>query len=186
MVKKVQTPIFRASFPQVFEAKAMQEGQTPKFSVCAVFEPGKFTPAEKAKWDAMMALADEVSMEKFKKPVDKLPGNFKKPVRDGEEKEDLEGFGPGKKFCNFSSRMRPGIVDRDRTPITNPDEFYPGVYARATITAYAYDNQGKGVAFGLQNLQKVKDGDRLDSRTDAADDFEDDIRDEDDYDAALD
>lgn len=176
MVKKVSTPIFRVSFPSVFEASSY-EGGAPKFSVCAVFTPALFTPNDKLLWAAMQALGDEVSMEKFKKKLAQLPANFKKPFRDGEEKADLEGFGAGKTFCNLSSKMRPGIIDRDRTIITNPEDFYPGCYARATITAYAYDNVGKGVAFGLQNLQKIKDGDRLDSRTDAQDDFGDDVDD---------
>lgn len=176
MVKKVSTPIFRVSFPSVFEASSY-EGGAPKFSVCAVFTPALFTPNDKLLWAAMQALGDEVSVEKFKKKLAQLPANFKKPFRDGEEKADLEGFGAGKVFCNLSSKMRPGIIDRDRTIITNPEDFYPGCYARATITAYAYDNVGKGVAFGLQNLQKIKDGDRLDSRTDAQDDFGDDVDD---------
>lgn len=176
MVKKVSTPIFRVSFPSVFEASSY-EGGAPKFSVCAVFTPALFTARDKELWAAMNALADEVSMERFKKKLAQLPGNFKKPFRDGAEKEDLEGFGAGKTFCNFSSKMRPGIIGINRELITNADEFYPGCYARATITAYAYDNVGKGVAFGLQNLQKLKDGDRLDSRTDANDDFADDVDD---------
>ena len=171
MVKKITTPIFRVSFPSVFEAKAMEEGQTPKFSVCAVFDPSKFTARDRELWNAMQALGDEVSLDKFKKKLNQLPANFKKPFRDGAEKADLVGFGEGKIFCNFSSKMRPGLIDRDNAPITNADDFYPGCYARATITAYAYDNKGKGVAFGLQNLQKLRDGDRLDSRTDASEDF---------------
>jgi hypothetical protein len=176
MVKKVSTPIFRVSFPSVFEASSY-EGGAPKFSVCAVFTPALFSPNDKLLWEAMKALADEVSVEKFKKKLAQLPANFKKPFRDGEEKADLEGFGAGKVFTNLSSKMRPGLIDRDRTIITNPEDFYPGCYARATITSYAYDNVGKGVAFGLQNLQKIKDGDRLDSRTNAQDDFGDDIDD---------
>ncbi len=177
MVLKVSTPIFRVSFPAVFEAKAMEEGQTPKFSVCAIFDPSKFTAKDKELWKAMEALADSVSMDKFKKKLGQLPANYKKPFRDGAEKADLAGFGEGKVFCNLSSKMRPGLIALDRTIITDVSDFYPGCYARATITCYAYDNKGKGVAFGLQNLQKLKDGDRLDSRTDAQDDFGDDVDD---------
>jgi hypothetical protein len=170
-IKRVQTPVFRVSFPAVFEAKAF-DGGAPKFSVSAVWDPSKFTKAEKALWDSMMGLADEVSMERFKKKMGDLPNNFKKAIRDGAEKADLQGYGEGKFFANLSSKMKPGLIDRDRCPILNSDDFYPGCYARATITAYSYDNKGKGVAFGLQNLQKVADGERLDSRTDASDDFD--------------
>lgn len=172
MVKKVLTPVFRVSFPSVFEASSFEDGP-PKFGLTAVFEPSKFSESDKKAWAEMKALADEVSLEKFKRKVDQLPSNFKRPLRDGAEKADLEGFGEGKMFCSITSKMRPGVIDLQRTPILDASDFYPGCYARATITAYAYDNKGKGVAFGLQNIQKIKDGDRLDGRTDAADDFAD-------------
>lgn len=177
MVKKVQTPIFRVSFPAVFEAKSF-DGGAPKFSVSAIWDPRRFTPAEQKLWQSMLDLADEVSLERFKKKMADLPGNFKKALRDGAEKADLAGYGEGLMFANLSSKMKPGLIDRDRTIITNPEDFYPGCYARATITAYSYDNKGKGVAFGLQNLQKIADGERLDSRTDAAEDFGDDVDDD--------
>jgi hypothetical protein len=171
-VQKVITPVFRMSFPSLFEASSY-EGGAPKYSVCAVFDPSKFTEADKKRWDAMAKLADEVSVGKFKKKIAALPANFKKPFRDGEEKADLSGFGEGKIFCNFGSKIKPGIVDRDNTPIVDEGEIYPGCYARATVTCFAYDNIGKGVSFGLQNVQKIKDGERLDNRTDATEDFGD-------------
>lgn len=173
MVTKVTTPVFRVSFPALFEAKAF-DGGAPKFSVSAVWDPSRFTKREKELWDAMIDLANGVSQERFKKDMDALPGNFKKAIRDGAEKADLAGYGEGLLFANLSSKMKPGIIDRNRNNITDPDEVYPGCYARATITAYSYDNKGKGVAFGLQNIQKIADGERLDSRTDAAEDFDDD------------
>lgn len=172
MVKKVVTPVFRVSFPAVFEAKSFDNGP-PKFSVSAVWDPSRFTDAEKKLWQGMLDLCDEVSLERFKKKMGDLPGNFKKAIRDGAEKADLAGYGEGLMFANLSSKMKPGLIDRDRTPILDAEDFYPGCYARATITAYSYDNKGKGVAMGLQNLQKVKDGERLDSRTDASEDFDD-------------
>lgn len=180
-VKKVITPVFRVSFPHVFAAQTFKDKATgaqsePKFGVTAVFDVKyiEANPREKVRWNGMMALANEAALEFFKKPLDKLPANFKKPVRDGEEKEELAGFGPGLKFCSITSKMRPGIVAADGvTPVTDADAFYPGCYARATVTAYGYDNVGKGVAFGLNNLMFVRDGERLDSRTDAADDFAD-------------
>lgn len=171
---KITTPAFRVSFPSVFEASSY-EGGPPKFSVCAVFTPALFNAKDKELWKAMEDLADSVAVEKFKRKLAQLPANFKKPFRDGEEKMDLLGFGAGKIFCNFSSKMRPGVIGIDRTPILDPEDFYPGCWARATITCYAYDNIGKGVAFGLQNLQKLKNDERLDSRTDACDDFDSDV-----------
>lgn len=171
-LKKIVTPVFRVSFPAVFEPSSYQGGPE-KYSVTAVFEPETFNDADKKRFAEMQALADDAAKDFFKKPLDKLPANYKRPLRDGAEKEDLQGFGAGTTFCNISSKMRPGVVDQNRDPIVDSEDFYPGCYARATVSAYAYDNVGKGVAFGLQNLIKVKDGERLDSRTDAADDFAD-------------
>ena len=177
---KLVTPVFRASFPNLFVPKAMQEGQTPKYSVSAVFEPEKFNDADKKRWAAIEALLDETSMEKFKKKIAQLPANFKRPIRDGAEKADLEGYGEGKVFANLSSKLRPGVVDANGNDM-EADDIYPGCYLRATVSAYAYDqNGGKGVALGLQNIRFVRDGERLDARTDASEDFKDieDERDE--------
>lgn len=171
MAKKLVTPAFRVSFPKVFEADSFNGGP-PKFSVAAVWDPSKFTPAEKKQWQAIIDLCDEVSLERFKKKMGDLPANFKRAIRDGAEKADLAGYGEGMLFANLSSKMKPGVIDRNSQPILDADEFYPGCYARATVTAYSYDQGGgKGVALGLQNLQKLGEGDRLDSRTDASEDF---------------
>lgn len=177
---KLVTPVFRASFPNLFVPKAMQEGQVPKYSVSAVFEPEKFNAADKKRWEAILALLDATSMEKFKKAVAELPANFKRAIRDGSEKADLEGYGEGKVFANLSSKLKPGVVDAEGIDMA-PDDIYPGCYLRATVSAYAYDmNGGKGIALGLQNIRFVRDGERLDARTDASDDFKDveDERDE--------
>jgi hypothetical protein len=167
------TPVFRVSFPKVFEPESYNGGAA-KYSVAAIWDPEKFTTAEKKQWQAILDLCDEVSMERFKKKMSALPGNFKKAIRDGAEKAELAGYGEGKLFANLSSKIRPGLIDRNKAPILDASDFYPGCYARATVAAYSYDqNGGRGVALGLQNLQKIAEGDRLDSRTDATDDFSD-------------
>lgn len=172
--KSIVTPIFRVSFPHAFEPHSM-DGGAPKYGVTAVFDKKKFSDKDKQRWAAMEALANEVSMAKFKKRIKELPANFKKPIRDGAEKEGLDGFGPGLVFTNLTTKFKPGVIDKDGKTkiIDDPEAFYPGCYARATVTCYGYDNKGKGIAFGLMNLQKLGDGARLDSRTDAEDDFVD-------------
>lgn len=172
---KVVSPIFRVSFPAVFTAQAFEANQPAKFSVSMLFRPSQFSEDDKKKWKAMMKLANDVSMEKFKKLLKDLPANFKQPIRDGSEKPHLEGYGEGVKFGTASSKMKPGLVGPDRQEILSAEDFYAGCYARATLTCYAYDNKGKGVAFGLNNLQKVKDGESFSGRTDAAEDFADEI-----------
>ena len=180
-VARYVTPVFRLSFPNLFEPSAMDADSKPKYGLTAVWTPSKFTESDKKRWKAMMAALDAESKSAFKKAWKDLPANVKTGVRDGAEKANLEGFGEGTKFANITTKMRPGVIDAGKSKIGpeegNADDIYPGCYCRATVTVYSYDNKGKGVALGLMNVQKVADGERLDSRTDAAEDFEDDIDD---------
>ena len=57
--------------------------------------------------------------------------------------------------------------------ILDQSEVYSGCYGRVSITFYAYNSNGnKGVAAGLGNVQKLKDGEPLGSRANAKDEFE--------------
>ena len=133
-----------------------------------------------------------------KKKVEDLPANFKTGIRDSAEKEGAGGFTAGTVFASITTKMRPGVVDikkrsiakndaekerweedgKEVCPEVGQDAVYSGAYYRATIVTYSYDNKGKGVAIGLMNLQKVANGERIDGRTDAAADFEDELDDE--------
>lgn len=173
--KAIFTPPFRVSFPNVF-APSSYNGGEPKYSVVMLFYPkGKdWTKRHTELLEGMKRIADEASLEKFKKRINDLPDNFRKPFRRGEEKSHLEGYGEGMIFATASSKQRPGVVDRDRQDILSEGDFYPGCWARASVTAYAYDNKGKGVAFGLHNLQKLGDGENFTGRLSAEEDFGDD------------
>lgn len=148
------------------------EGKRLKYEVTMVFDPGKFDADEKARFNQMLKLLDDKCVEKFKKHWKELDGSYKKGIRKGEEKDHLSGFGPGLLFAKASSFMQPKIVGPDGvTKIVDPAKFYPGCYARASVSAYHFTNVSKGVAFGLNNLMFIADGERLDSRTDPEDDF---------------
>lgn len=168
---KVMTPKFRVSFPTVFEPKAIQEGQKKKYSMVMLFTMAEINanPAQKKLWDAMIAAAKAVAAEKWKV----LPSNLQNPFRKGEEKEQYQGYGPGVIFVTGTTTTRPGLVGPDMTKIINPEDFYAGCYARATVNPYAWSYMGKnGVSFGLQNIQKIADGEPFSGRTDAEQDFD--------------
>lgn len=75
---------------------------------------------------------------------------------------------------NANSGTAPGVVDINRQPIIDTSEIYSGVYARVSLSFYAFNSNGnKGIACGLQNIQKVRDGESLGGRTKAEDDFND-------------
>jgi hypothetical protein len=167
---KLITPPFRVSFPAIWEPRGFDD-QKPKYSVSAIFDPSTFTKADHAAFARMVELAEETAQAKFSKPH--THAMLKNPFRDGAEKAHLEGYGEGLIFCTLSTKMKPGVVGRDSKPLMDESELYAGCYARATITCYPYDNVGKGVAFGLHNLQKLGDGENLTGRMKAEDDFGD-------------
>jgi hypothetical protein len=85
-------------------------------------------------------------------------------------------------FLNAKSDRKPGIVDKDLNEILDPDEVYSGCWGRASINFYPYDfNGNRGVGVGLNNIQKLKDGERLGAAlATAEDDFGDGFEDDED------
>jgi hypothetical protein len=172
-MSNVTTPEFRVSFPNVFKAKKNDMSGKDEYSIVALFP--KNTDFSKLKLEAQRALE-----EKWGKDKTKWPTGLKTPFRDqGERKKIIEGkdvlpagYEAGAIFINLKSTQRPGLVDANLNDIIDEKDFYPGCYARATVRAYAYENKGnRGVAFGLQNIQKTRDGDPLSGRPKAQDEF---------------
>jgi hypothetical protein len=184
--KRFITPPFILSFPSLWVARKPEDGEgKPKFGATAIWRPGKFDDAEKALYRKILNELDAVARENFRKPWKELPDTVKPGLRDGAAKEDIAGYGPGTRYANMTTLNRPGVIDRDKTPIgpehNNEELIYPGCWCRATVSIWAYGGPGsksskfKGVGIGLLNLQKLKDGPRLDNRVAAEDDFDDDI-----------
>lgn len=166
-LKQCKTPEFRVSFPHVFEPHSGFEGQEAKYSITMLFP-------KNADLSEMKKAAFNAAVEKFG-PKENWPKKFRLPFRDGNEKSDQTGYADTI-FVSASCKgdRRPGVVAADLTPITKEDNsFYAGCYARATLTAFAYDTAGnKGVSFGLNNIQKLRDGQPFSGRKRAEDDFE--------------
>ena len=170
---KVVTGKVRFSYAHVFEPVAIDDGATPKYSV-AILIP-KDDAETLAKIDAGIKAAMEVGKAKLE-VKGKMPKNLKTPLRDGDdERPDDENY-EGMMFLNASSTSKPGIVDADLEKLMDKDEFYSGCYGRASINFYAFSVSGnKGIAAGLQNLQKTEDGESLSGGASAEDDFGDDL-----------
>ena len=87
--------------------------------------------------------------------------SLKLPLRDGDTERDDEAYQDAM-FLNASSKTRPGIVDQNVEPILDRDEIYSGVYVNISIELYLFNvNGNRGVACGLGNIQKVRDGEAL-------------------------
>lgn len=165
---KVITGILsRLSFFHGWEPVSINGGPE-RYSV-SVLIPKDDTETVKAIEEAMDAAIEE-GIPKFggKKPNKSA---LKLPLRDGDTERDDPAY-KGHYFINANSRTAPQIVDRNLNPILDRDEVYSGCYARVSLTFYAFNSNGnKGVAVGLGNIQKIKDGTPLGGRSTAKDDF---------------
>jgi len=165
-VPNVMTPKFRVSFPNVFRpGKPVDPTKPGKYSVTMLFDKdANLEPLKKAMVDFMT--------KKFGGNQASWPKLSRNPFRDQGEKS-FEGYVAGAKFINATSNTKPGLVDAQNNDIINEADFYPGCYARATVRPFWYDTAGnKGVAFGLQNIQKLADGEPLGGRVSASKEFE--------------
>ena len=163
----------RWSYANVWEPKSINGG-APKYSVSLII-PKSDTKTVTAVKNAIQAAYDE-GQSKLKGSSKSVPAlsSIKNPLRDGDiERPDDEAY-KDSYFINANSATAPGIVDAARQPILERSEVYSGVYGRASINLYAFNSNGnKGIACGLNNLQKISDGEPLGGKTRAEDDFAD-------------
>ena len=163
----------RWSYANVWQPKSINGG-TPKYSVSLIIPKTDTDTVNKVK-AAIQAAYDE-GESKLKGNGKSVPSLsvIKTPLRDGDlERPDDEAY-KNSYFINANSSTAPGVVDANRQPIIDTSEVYSGVYGRASINFYAFNSNGnKGIACGLNNLQKIKDGDPLGGKSRAEDDFAD-------------
>lgn len=175
---KVVTGEVRLSYVHLFEPYSSIEGADPKYSVVLLI-PKTDKKTIKALRDAQQAALEAGKDRLF---GGKLPKGWKDTIHDGDEEGDLDKNPEyeGHWYMNVSSKTKPGVVDRALNPIIDSTEVYSGCFARVSINAYPYSQAGnKGVSFGLNHVQKLRDGDFLGGRSRAEDDF-DALEDEDD------
>ena len=167
----------RWSYANVWQAKSINGG-APKFSVSLII-PKSDTKTVTAVKNAIQAAYEE-GQSKLKGNSKSVPAltAIKTPLRDGDaERSDDEAY-KDSYFINANSATAPGIVDAVRNPIIEHSEVYSGVYGRASINFYAFNSNGnRGIACGLNNLQKISDGEPLGGKTRAEDDFADEDED---------
>lgn len=164
---KVVTGVVRLSYANVWEPKSINGG-AEKYSVSLIIPK-----SDKKTISEIEKAIDNAIKEGASKFGGKVPNKstLKLPLRDGDSERDDEAY-KDSFFVNANSTTAPQIVDTRVQPILDRNEVYSGVYARVSITFYAFNSNGnKGIACGLGNIQKVRDGEPLGGRSNAADDF---------------
>ena len=177
--KVITGPRTRWSYVNVWEPKSINGGKA-KYSVSLLIPKDDAKTVEKIR--AAIRAAYEEGASKLKGSGRSVPplSSIKTPLRDGDaERPDDEAY-RGHWFLNATSDIAPGIVGADRQEILDRSEVFSGVYGRASVSMYAFNVQGnRGIACGLNNLQKIADGEPLGGRVRAEDDFATDDEDED-------
>lgn len=171
-VKVITGKTTRWSYANVWEPKAIGEGTTPKFSISLIIPKSDTVTVNKI--NAAIEAAYREGEAKLKGNSKTLPAlsAIKSPLRDGDiERADDPAYADAY-FINANALTAPGILDADLNPILTRSEVYSGVYGRASITFYAFNSNGnKGIACGLNNLQKIRDGEPLGSKASPETDF---------------
>lgn len=173
MTTKGKSPVGRASYVHVFQPQKDEKSGKSTYSITLLFPKNADISVLKAAYQAAIA-------ERW---PGKKPGGIRSPFRDGDEVDD-EGTrkrGPeyaGMTYVTFrtdaSLGRKPGVVDAGLNEVTQSDgKLYSGAYVKVSFSAYAYERDGnRGVSFGLNNVQVIKDGERFDGRVDATEDFD--------------
>lgn len=157
----------RLSYAHIWEPTSINGGPE-RYSVSLLIPK-----SDKKTIDAINKAIDEAIEEGASRFGGKKPNraSLKTPLRDGDTERDDEAY-KGHYFINANSKSAPQIVDKDVNPILDQDEVYSGCYARVSISFYAFNSNGnKGIACGLGNIQKIKDGEPLGGKTKAVDEF---------------
>nr|DAF29433.1 MAG TPA: DNA helix destabilizing protein [Caudoviricetes sp.] len=157
----------RFSYLHCWDPAAVNGGE-PKYSVSAIIDK-----KDTKTINAIKAAIEQAKKDSVSKWGGKVPGNLHLPLRDGDiDRPDDEAYA-GCYFFNANSRQAPQVVDAKVQPILDQSEVYSGCYGKISVTFYGYNANGnRGIAAGLGNIQKLKDGESLGGRSNAADDFQ--------------
>ena len=160
MAQQITTSLVRLSYANVFEPKATPQG-IEKYSVTCLL-PKTDTEGYKALMSAINAEIEENKNDKLKGVVQP-----RLPIHDGDGASPTgQAYGEECKghwvfTASANAEYPPQLVDQRVQPIMDRSAIYSGCWAHVAISIYAYNNQSKGIGFGLNGIQKVKDDEAL-------------------------
>jgi hypothetical protein len=200
---KLTTPPFVISYPHLFEPREDDNGRE-KYQASAIFTPtearwkeiagkmvAKSDVAATAKkfaeqWSAVQKAFKKLAVEEFgcdpegRWMAEMREAEHRTGLRSGKSRADKAGYGEGTWFFNMSSGSAPEVITRAGDDISkeegNTKLIYAGALCRASVTIAPFDaGGGTGITVYMNNIQKLADGPRIDNRTRAKDDFDDEL-----------
>lgn len=150
----------RLSYVNVFEPRETPQG-TMKYSVTCLLPK-----SDTKTYETLMGVV-KAEMELAKD--DKLKGVSKPrlPLHDGDgvSPTGVE-YGPECKghwvfTASANAEYPPHLVDQRVQPIMDHSQIYSGCWGYVALSVYAYNNQSRGIGFGLNGIQKVRDDEPL-------------------------
>lgn len=166
------TSEFRAAYPNVIEPKLNTLSNKEEYGMTCLFPDG-------ADLSNLIAMALAATVKKWGEDKSKWPKDLQSPFKDQSEFKNndtdklYDGAKPGCKMIRIKSYDQPVVYDQQKNEILEERNFYGGCFARATVSAFAFD-QGKnrGISFWFNAVQKTKEGEPLGGRSNPESDFE--------------
>lgn len=178
MAQRLKLPYGTLSYPTLKEPRMVGDATKASYSCVIIFPED----ADLSELEAACVAAAEEKWGADRTKVMLKAKALKWPIKSGDQysaKKPGNEFYEGRQFVNIKSDEAPGLVGPRAGPDGKPErlpagEFYAGCIVRASVNVYPFDHPqgGKGVGIGMNNLQFVKHGPRLDNRRRAEDEFD--------------
>jgi len=156
--EKIELKNVRLSFAELWQAKAFQEGQAPKYQASFLLDPSDKDHKKMIK--TVKAEADRIKKAQWGDKPPKLKGEC---FGDGDDLDTVYDGYEGMFFMRANKNAADGrvtIVNSDNSPLTVDDgKPYNGCYVDATLTLWTQDNSfGKRINGNLRAIRFRGDG----------------------------
>lgn len=164
----------RFSYSNVFKPRTNPDGTPGKYSVCVIIPKSNTEAVDTFK----KAFENAKAAGKTTKWGGKIPAKVQLPLHDGDEERPDDPAFEKCWYFNCSSNNAPGVRVKDElgqiVEALDDSEFYSGCYGAITVNLFPYSASGNvGVGVGLNNVIKLRDGERLSGGRSADADFAD-------------
>lgn len=164
----------RFSYCNLFSKRINPDGTQGKYSVCVII------PKSNTEAVALLknAFENAKAAGKLTKWGGKIPARVTLPLHDGDEERPDDPNFANSWYFNASSSTAPGLRIKDElgsvVEALDDSDIYSGCYGAVSVNLFPYSANGnQGVGVGLNNVIKLRDGDKLSGGRSADSDFSD-------------